>query len=305
VIETIVKATARVTAGAKDATDLTGPGTFEVVLSTPTADREGEEVKTEEWDDLPDWINFDVDHGMSVVSTVGSGRPFLDESGALRVEGAYASTDLAQTVRTLVREGHVRQTSVAFIRRTYTGEQGEVVRRELLNGAFVAVPANPEADIMSSKSLEATEQASIARKAMWQAVTKAVADSYEERQQAVQRAVSNAYDDWDTWTFSILVATTDSDAVWKLYSEDADRNGTTWRADYELDDAGKAALGEATQVRIREVVTDLPQNASEDPQDSTGAAAVKAAAPAEDSESEARDRARALITLRARSLPVA
>jgi hypothetical protein len=130
-------------------------GTFEVILSAPVVDRDGETLQPDEWQQpLPEHITFDIDHGMSVASTVGSGRPELDEEGNLRVRGSYASTELAQTTRALVTEGHVRTTSVAFLRKqdSKTGKP----RRELLNGAFVAVPANPAALVLESKTAKDT-----------------------------------------------------------------------------------------------------------------------------------------------------
>jgi hypothetical protein len=56
-------------------------GTFDVILSAPVKDRDGETVRPDEWEPLPDHITFDIDHGMSVASTVGSGKPSLDENG--------------------------------------------------------------------------------------------------------------------------------------------------------------------------------------------------------------------------------
>jgi hypothetical protein len=99
---------------------------------------------------------------MSVASTVGSGVPALDDQGRLVVRGTYASTPLAQTTRALVNEGHITSTSVAFLRKTQPVKGGAPkVTRELLNGAFVAVPANKEALVLSSKALaeQAIEQA--------------------------------------------------------------------------------------------------------------------------------------------------
>jgi hypothetical protein len=130
------------------------PGTFSVVLSTGTKDRDGEEVKREEWQEpLPDHITFDIDHGMSVEKTVGSGKPYFDDQGRLLVDGTYSSLQKAQDVRTLVKEGHIRTTSVAFARHRSTTKDGKSsVSRELLNGAFVAVPANTDAVVLASKA---------------------------------------------------------------------------------------------------------------------------------------------------------
>jgi phage head maturation protease len=93
-------------------------GTFDVILSAPTLDRDGEVIDSRAFDPLPDHIPFDVDHSMTVAGTVGSGTPYYAEDGTLRVKGSFASTPLAQEVRTLVAEGHIRTTSVTFMAAT-------------------------------------------------------------------------------------------------------------------------------------------------------------------------------------------
>lgn len=133
-------------------------GSFEVVLSAPTLDRDDEIIDTRAFDPLPDHITFDIDHGMSVSTTVGSGVPRYDDDGSLRVSGTYSSIPRAQEVRTLVREGHVRTTSVAFMDATRVkGEDGKthIVKAELLNGAFVPIPSNRESVVLTAKSYEA------------------------------------------------------------------------------------------------------------------------------------------------------
>jgi len=135
-------------------TDDAFPGTFEVVLSAPTKDRDGDTLLPDEWKQpLPDHVTFDMDHGMSVATTVGSGRPRLEADGTLRVSGTYSSLPRAQEVRTLVKEGHINRTSVAFMSEKTQKDGVTAVTRELLNGAFVAVPSNREAVILESKAL--------------------------------------------------------------------------------------------------------------------------------------------------------
>jgi hypothetical protein len=130
------------------------PGTFEVILSAPTLDRDGDTLATDGWKTpLPEHITFDSDHGMSVATTVGSGVPSIDEkTGNLVVSGTYSSLARAQEVRTLVNEGHIRTTSVAFMSEKSTKDGKSVIQRELLNGAFVAIPSNREALVLSSKA---------------------------------------------------------------------------------------------------------------------------------------------------------
>ena len=136
------------------------PGTFEVILSAPTLDRDGDTLMPEDWKTpLPEHITFDIDHGMSVASTVGSGVPEIDEAtGNLIVRGSFSSLPRAQEVRTLVKEGHINRTSVAFMNERQKLKDGKTRNvRELLNGAFVAIPSNRDAVILSSKSLDDVE----------------------------------------------------------------------------------------------------------------------------------------------------
>lgn len=137
-------------------TDDAFPGSFEVILSAPTKDRDGDTLLPDEWKQpLPKHITFDVDHEMSVKGTIGSGVPSINDRGELVVSGTYSSLPRAQEVRTLVNEGHINTTSVAFMSEKSTKDGTTVVKRELLNGAFVAIPSNREALVLSSKGLKA------------------------------------------------------------------------------------------------------------------------------------------------------
>jgi hypothetical protein len=128
-------------------------GGFDVILSAPTLDRDGEVIDAKVFEPLPDHITFDIDHGMSTATTVGSGTPYY-EGDVLRVKGTYSSIPRAQEVRTLVREGHIRTTSVAFMGAVREEKDGvpHVVKAELLNGAFVPIPSNRESVVLSAKS---------------------------------------------------------------------------------------------------------------------------------------------------------
>lgn len=128
-------------------------GEFEAVLSAPTKDRDGEVVAARAFEPLPPRIPIDIDHAMSVRSTVGSGVPFYD-GDILRIRGTFASTQLGQEVRTLVTEGHITKMSVAFMgpKREVKDGVPYVVSAELLNAAIVAIPSNREADITAAKA---------------------------------------------------------------------------------------------------------------------------------------------------------
>lgn len=131
-------------------------GAFDVILSAPTLDRDGEVIDAKVFEPLPDHITFDIDHGMSTATTVGSGTPFYD-GDVLRVKGTYSSIPRAQEVRTLVREGHIRTTSVAFMSAKREEKDGvqHIVHAELLNGAFVPIPSNRESVVLSAKAHDA------------------------------------------------------------------------------------------------------------------------------------------------------
>lgn len=157
-METIRKALAVVSPGSM-AEDEAPYGSFDVILSTATKDRDGEIIDTGAFNPLPDHIPFDIDHDMTVTSTVGSGRPYYDETGNLRVAGTFASTPLAQQVRTLISEGHVRTTSVTFVSADREEKDGipHVTRAELINGTFTPVPANRDALVVGVKTIEEKE----------------------------------------------------------------------------------------------------------------------------------------------------
>src|SRR5690348_12622988 len=149
--------------GIVDTTETDEPnGAFEVILSAATVDRDGEVIDSRAFDPLPEHIPFDIDHGMTVTTTVGSGTPYYAEDGSLRVKGTFASTPLAQEVRTLVAEGHIRTTSVTFMAaERQRDEKGvaHVKSAELLNGTFCPIPSNREAVVLSAKSIEAATKA--------------------------------------------------------------------------------------------------------------------------------------------------
>ena len=110
------------------------------------------------FDPLPDHITIDIDHGMSVGTTVGSGTPYY-EGDILKFRGTFSSIPRAQEVRTLVTEGHIRKMSVAFMnaaRETDPDDERTHIRRaELLNAAIVPIPSNREASILAAKALAA------------------------------------------------------------------------------------------------------------------------------------------------------
>lgn len=141
-----------------EATDEHPFGTFEVILSAPTLDRDGEVIDAKAFEPLPDHITFDTDHSMTCDSVVGSGVPYYAEDGTLRVKGGYASDERSQIIRQKVAEKHIRTTSVTFMAAERIKDEksiDHVVKAELLNGTFTPVPSNRESVVLSAKSIVA------------------------------------------------------------------------------------------------------------------------------------------------------
>lgn len=134
-----------------------GPGTWTAILSAPTLDRDGDTLTPDGWKQpLPPKIPIDIDHEMSVRGTIGSAVPSIDDDGNLVVSGTFASTPLAQEVRTLMAEGHIDRMSVAYMTTTTTKGNASVQERELLNGAIVCIPSNREAAVLEVRNAKIT-----------------------------------------------------------------------------------------------------------------------------------------------------
>jgi hypothetical protein len=123
------------------------PGTFLVELSNEALDRDGETLKSDEWETpLPEQITFVNDHTHKMKSVVGSAKPELVD-GKILCRGTWAETQDAQDTRKVIK--HVPYTSVAF--REKRDRKAGTVSRELINGSFVVVPSNPTAKVLASK----------------------------------------------------------------------------------------------------------------------------------------------------------
>lgn len=274
------------------------PGTFQVILSAPTKDRDGDTLLPDEWKmPLPEHITFDVDHGMSVEKTVGSGVPHIDPAtGNLIVDGTYSSLDRAQQVRTLVNEGHIRTTSVAFMTEKTQKDGVSVTQRELLNGAFVAIPSNREAVVLASKGIKTGARNSASDAAHIQAIhdhatalgashdstasgkggdkksfqqprLKAVGGSFEQVQNALSDAVHALYPNSDdVWAYTVA---TFPDSV--VYRVSGGPDTGQWQASYTMNDDGTATLGTPTKVNLVEQILPVSKGIRRKDADTTAA----------------------------------
>ncbi|WP_269939019.1 hypothetical protein [Arthrobacter sp. HY1533] len=291
-------------------TDEDFPGTFQVILSAPTKDRDGETLLPDEWKQpLPSHITFDQDHAMTVAGCVGSGAPYLDEdTGNLVVDGTYSSIPEAQKVRTLVNEGHIRTTSVAFMSEKSTKDGVTSVKRELLNGAFVAIPSNREALVLSSKGFKAGARnskadadaiqsihdgaaalgaACSAEKSAGGSEFKALAGSLEATQERASQALRNANSDAWVWLRGTVP---DGNGGGYLVYEDSEGGGT-FQQDFTDDGKTVTLVGDPAAVSVEEVTSPRGGHGEDDgeptgsdvtPADGTGKSATPAGNPSGD-----------------------
>jgi phage head maturation protease len=261
-------------------------GAFEVILSAATLDRDGEVIDKGAFDPLPDHIPFDIDHGMTVVTTVGSGAPYYAEDGTLRVKGTFASTLLAQEVRTLVSEGHVRTTSVTFTSAERVKDSKgvpHIEHAELLNGTFTPVPSNRESVVLSAKTADVLDDAREAslvsrladavsarlagEKSAVPEQAKSIVGSLEAQRDRVQDALEDAYPRRYAYIRGVLPDTVVFD-VW------GDADCETYQQTYTDDGSTVTLTGQPVEVDVMEVVT---PDADADGLKSADTAAVPAA----------------------------
>lgn len=298
---------------AGDATDEYPHGSFEVILSAPTLDRDNEIVDEKAFEPLPERISFDTDHSMTCDSVVGSGKPYYAEDGTLRVKGGYCSDERSQVIRTKVAEGHITTTSVTFM----TGKRQKdangvmhIVSGELLNGTFTPVPSNREAVVLAAKSVvakagrrnSAADQelvqsahdamaslgASCTTKSLRGAEGKAIVGSVEALQERVSDALEGAYgNEYDYWGYLRGVipnaAGDGGTVVFQSSRVDDGWNSATYQQTYTDDGLVVTLTGDAVEVDIHEIVTPDADADRESSDDTLTPAAMRSAADAADS----------------------
>lgn len=258
------KRKAFVLAEVKAVGDETGNGEFEVILSMPTFDRDGEVIDAKAFDPLPDSIPFHAFHDFT--DPVGRAIPRY-EGEVLKATGSYASTPRAQEIRTLVAEGVIGHTSVGFMPPTREVKDGvvHITKGELLEGSFVSVPSNREAAVLVGKSYEHAIRKS-------DDDAKAVVGSWEERRDLIRDAVRLAHPEaW--WTG--IVATFDDSVVFEVDMMDGSEQ---FQAAYSITD-GVVTLGASEPVEVTEVIT--PKHPASTNPEGKAAATAAADPPAE------------------------
>ena len=141
-----------------------GPhGGFTAVLSTPSEDRDGDKLFREEWKEFTqERYPLDMDHGMSVATTIGSFRPYFDGQ-KMMMEANFAGDELSQRVRQLVTPDpdtgirHIQGVSVAFM--VDKTKKDGAPKRELLNAGVVCIQSNRDSVILGAKAVSALKDA--------------------------------------------------------------------------------------------------------------------------------------------------
>lgn len=285
-------------------------GSFYAVLSKPSTDRDGEIVDSKAFDPLPARITIDVDHGLTVDSVVGSGVPTYEADGSLTVTGTYSSIPRAQEVRTLVSEGHVTAMSVTFINGQRDKDQKGVTHvksAELVNATFCVAGVNRDALVLAAKAMSAkagkrnstsdAEHLQAAHdhmvsagadctgaksiKALRRTDVKAVAGSYEDRQEDIlealveanTEAIAAAYPDYGPGNYGYavhIVATFDDRVVYQIGWDDDD----AYQVAYTWDGEEVTLTGTPVEVSVDQVIS----ASTEAPEETSTASAVKAVA---------------------------
>jgi hypothetical protein len=265
-------------------------GSYDITLSLPELDRDDEviDAKALTWS-TPGRMPIDVDHGMTVLSTVGSGLPTYDGDVLKLTDFRFASTLLAQDVKTLVDEEHVSKMSVAFMaaKREKDSKDGKMHIRsaELLNAAIVAIPSLRSAEILIGKALAgktgarnstkdgerlqsihdlAVENgAECATKSPSSLLGLAGAAGRLLFERADQKAVEGSYEERaDQLREAVQANHPEADWVWVratfddsvIYEvQNDDGTSTTWQATYETTDDG-FVIDDPTEVGITEIV---------------------------------------------------
>lgn len=136
-----------------DKKELKGEGTFEVVMTNESVDRDGEIIMMDGWNFDNFMKNpvvlFGHDYWSAPVGAVT--EIFRDERGWV-ARGVFARTDEAQKLRQLYDDGFLKTVSVGFIAKERDGNK--ITSQELLELSFVPVPSNPTAlDARSKKAI--------------------------------------------------------------------------------------------------------------------------------------------------------
>lgn len=141
-------------------------GTFRVIASDETKDRDGDIITLDGWE-IENYLKNPVilaNHTYSIENIIGKATKIYAKDNQIIVEGVFSkSNPLGILAQRLYEEGMLKTVSVGFIGKEREGEK--ITKKELLELSFVAVPANPSAVSLDGKLYqEAVEKGLIEEK---------------------------------------------------------------------------------------------------------------------------------------------
>lgn len=130
-------------------------GTFRVVATDETKDRDGDIITLDGWE-IENYLKNPVilaNHYYSIENIIGKATKIYAQNNQIIVEGIFSkSNPLGVLAQRLYEEGMLKTVSVGFIGKERQGEK--ITKKELLELSFVAVPSNPSAVSLDAKLYE-------------------------------------------------------------------------------------------------------------------------------------------------------
>lgn len=253
-------------------------GEFEAILSTTAQDRDGESIAAGAFDPLPKSIPIYYQHDWKEKALpIGRGEPFY-EGDLLKIRGAFGSSVKAQEVRVAVNEGLVDSMSVGWVNGKKRGKS--ITSGDLFESSFTAVPVNPTAAVLASKSVEvkagarnsATDADRLQQIHDLATQNGASCDEYAKSLRSGVKAIDGSYEDLQEDLLEAIVEASTAqlaalypnadpgDYSWRVNIVGTFPDRVIYRLDYDSDDAWQAtytvdADGEEITLGTPEAVT--------------------------------------------------
>lgn len=130
-------------------------GTFKVIATDETKDRDGDVITLDGWE-IENYLKNPVilaNHTYSIENIIGKATKIYAQNNQIIVEGIFSKRNpLGVLAQRLYEEGMLKTVSVGFIGKERQGEK--ITKKELLELSFVAVPSNPSAVSLDAKLYE-------------------------------------------------------------------------------------------------------------------------------------------------------
>lgn len=170
---------------------------FDVVATTEDTDRDGEIIKIKWWD-TSNWEKNPVilaNHQYKIESIIGKGLKFYTSNWVKRLKGVFSKTNpLGVLAKELYREGMLNTVSVGFlVKERDANDRSVITKAELLETSFVAVPCNPNALSVETRSLydEAVEKWLVTKQEEQEITLKDIMDAIKALNDKVDKSLTD------------------------------------------------------------------------------------------------------------------